>query len=200
MWSADAERRYTLDRELFPRRVIVGSETFPSKIGILWPLVDANPNVIGDFTCTGWDYLGEVGIGATAYAEDPDAKASLEREIPWCGDIDITGHRRPVSHYPEIVFGRRAEPYLAVRRSEHHDHIITAQSPWGWIDSVSSLTRPGFEGKPITVEVNADAERVVLLRDGAEVASAVVGESLRLVAGGRDRVRPRRADCDRLDG
>jgi beta-galactosidase len=176
-----AEGRYALDRELFPRRVIVGSETFPSKIGSLWPMVEANPNVVGDFTWTGWDYLGEVGIGGTAYAEDPDAKPGLEREFPWltawCGDIDITGHRRPVSYYREIVFGLRREPYLAVRRPEHHDHTITVQSPWAWSDSISSWTWRGYEGRPITVEVYAAAERVVLLRDGVEVASATVGES-----------------------
>jgi hypothetical protein len=105
-----AEGRYALDRELFPRRVIVGSKTFPSKIGSLWPMVEANPNVIGDFTWTGWDYLGEVGIGATAYGEDPDAKQELEREFPWltawCRDVDITGHRRPVSYAGETELGR----------------------------------------------------------------------------------------------
>ena len=175
-----AEGRYAPDRELFPRRVIVGSETFPSKIGTLWPLVEANPHVIGDFTWTGWDYLGEVGIGATAYVEDPEATAALEREFPWltawCGDIDITGHRRPVSYYREIVFGLRTEPYLAVRRPEHRDHTIALQSPWGWSDSISSWTWPGFEDKPITVEVYTPAERVALLLDGTEVATAVVGD------------------------
>ena len=124
-----ADGRYALDRDLFPHRVIVGSETFPSQIGRLWPLVLANPNVIGDFTWTGWDYLGEVGIGATAYAEDPDAVPALEREYPyltaWCGDLDITGWRRPVSYYREIVFGLRTEPYIAVLRPEHHGHTIT---------------------------------------------------------------------------
>ena len=28
-----------------------------------WQLVQALGHVIGDFTWTGWDYLGEVGIG-----------------------------------------------------------------------------------------------------------------------------------------
>jgi len=109
------DSRYSLDRELFPHRVIVGSETFPSRIGTLWPLVTENPNVIGDFTWTGWDYLGEVGIGATAFAEESDAVPALEREFPyltaWCGDLDITGHRRPISYYREIVFGLRSEPW-----------------------------------------------------------------------------------------
>ncbi|MFZ0529151.1 MAG: glycoside hydrolase family 2 TIM barrel-domain containing protein, partial [Propionicimonas sp.] len=154
-----AEGRYAPDAERFPHRVIVGSETFGSRIGVLWPMVEANPNVIGDFTWTGWDYLGEVGIGATAYAEDPDAVPALEREFPYltaeCGDLDITGLRRPISYYREIVFGLRTEPYLAVRRPEHHDHTITHQSPWAWSDAVGSWTWPGHEGRPVTVEVYA---------------------------------------------
>jgi beta-galactosidase len=174
-----AEGRYDLDRELFPHRVLVGSETFGSQIGRLWPMVVASPNVIGDFTWAGWDYLGEVGIGATAYAEDPDAKPGLEREFPyltaWCADLDITGHRRPISYYREIVFGLRLNPYIAVRRPEHNDHTITMQSPWAWSDSVSSWTWPGFEGGPVTVEVYADADSVALLLDGSEVARADVG-------------------------
>jgi hypothetical protein len=182
-----AEGRYAPDRDQFPHRVIVGSETFPSQIGRLWPMVVESPNVIGDFTWTGWDYLGEVGIGATVYAEDhPDAVPSLEREFPyltaWTGDLDITGHRRPVSYYREIVFGLRREPYLAVCRPERHDHTITLQSPWGWSDSVSSWTWPGFEGLPITVEVYADADEVALLLDSAEIARGPVGQTKPMVA------------------
>ena len=30
-----------------------------------WDGVMAHPHVIGDFTWTGWDYLGEVGVGRT---------------------------------------------------------------------------------------------------------------------------------------
>ena len=127
-----------------------------------------------------------MGIGATAYAEDPDAVPALEREFPyltaWCGDIDITGHRRPVSYYREIVFGLRSEPYLAVCRPERHDHTITLQSPWGWSDSVSSWTWPGYEGQPITVEVYADADEVALLLDGAEVAGGPVGQTKPMLA------------------
>ncbi|MHA6526062.1 glycoside hydrolase family 2 TIM barrel-domain containing protein [Tessaracoccus sp. G1721] len=181
-----AESRYAIDRELFPHRVIVGSETFPSQIGRLWPMVRDSPNVIGDFTWTGWDYLGEVGIGATAYAEDPGAVAALEREYPyltaWCGDLDITGWRRPVSYYRQIVFGLRAEPYIAVQRPGRQGHTITMQSPWGWSDSVSSWTWPGFEGRPVTVEVYADADEVALLLDGVEVSRATVGERLPMLA------------------
>jgi hypothetical protein len=47
-----------------------------------------------------------------------------------CGDIDITGHRRPASYYRQIVFGLRAQPYLAVQRPEHHGKTFTG-SPVG---------------------------------------------------------------------
>jgi len=67
------EARYELDREFFPRRVIVGSETFADRIDRLWRLVRDNPHVIGDFTWTGWDYLGEAGIGRTSDTEEPGA-------------------------------------------------------------------------------------------------------------------------------
>ncbi|MCJ1706004.1 glycoside hydrolase family 2 TIM barrel-domain containing protein [Rathayibacter sp. VKM Ac-2926] len=174
-----ADGRYASDAELFPQRVIVGSETFPSQIGELWPKVLANPNVIGDFTWTGWDYLGEVGIGATSYAEDPAANGALEREYPyltaWCGDLDITGWRRPASYYREIVFGLRSEPAIAVVRPARHGQTVTMQSPWAWSDSVDSWTWPGFEDSPVTVEVAADADEVALLLDGVEVGRSAVG-------------------------
>ncbi len=176
-----AEGRYGPDAEAFPHRVLVGSETFPSQIGVLWPMVETHANVIGDFTWTGWDYLGEVGIGATAYADDPDAVAALEREFPWrfawCGDLDVTGHRRPVSYYREIVFGRRADPHIAVVRPERHGQRVTMQSPWAWGDTVSSWTWPGHEGEPITVEVAAAADEVELLLDGQPVARAAVPQA-----------------------
>jgi beta-galactosidase len=181
-----AEGRYTVDAELFPHRVLFGSETFPTQIGSLWPMVRDNPNVIGDFTWTGWDYLGEVGIGATSYAEDPEANAQLEREYPyltaWSGDLDITGHRRPASYYREIVFGLRDEPAIAVLRPERHGQSITMQSPWAWSDSITSWTFPGFEGAPVTVEISADADEVALLRDGAEVARGPVGGARPMLA------------------
>ena len=128
------EARYEIDRELFPRRVIVGSETFPNKIDRLWRLVLDNPHVIGDFTWTGWDYLGEAGVGRVTTADDPTA-GQFGAPYPWLlahvGDIDITGHRRPASYYREIVFGLRSDPYIAVLRPERHGRELSA-TPWAW--------------------------------------------------------------------
>ena len=92
-----AEARYDLDRDLFPNRIIVGSETFPTRIDGNWRLVKQHANVIGDFTWTGWDYLGEVGIGRPQYATTDGSRPTFTAPYPYllagCGDIDITGHR-----------------------------------------------------------------------------------------------------------
>lgn len=48
---------------LHPNCIVLGTETFPSEIPRLWNIVKENNNVLGDLTWTGFDYLGEAGIG-----------------------------------------------------------------------------------------------------------------------------------------
>ncbi|WP_406437672.1 DUF4982 domain-containing protein [Streptomyces sp. NBC_01613] len=177
-----AEARYALDRDLFPHRIILGTETFPTRIDGNWRLVEQHGHVIGDFTWTGWDYLGEVGIGRPQYLLPDTPRPSHTAPYPYlvagCGDLDITGHRRPASYYREIVFGLRAEPYLAVRRPQHHGETW-AGTPWAWSDTVASWTWPGFEDEPITIEVYSDTEEVELLLNGRSLGRRPVGEDHR---------------------
>lgn len=168
--------RYELDRELFPNRVIVGTETFPGHIDVLWDLVTRNGHVIGDFTWTGWDYLGEVGIGRVRYADDaPEFEAPFPWRTAWCGDIDITGHRRTISYYRETVFGLRSEPYIAVHRPEMHGRQA-ATGGWAWTDSINSWTWAVEAGAPIVIDVYSDAEEVELVVNGETVGRSTVGD------------------------
>ena len=180
-----AEARYALDQDLFPNRIIVGSETFPTRIDGNWRLVKQYGNVIGDFTWTGWDYLGEAGIGRPQYAAPDGTRPSFSGPYPHllagCGDIDITGHRRPASYYRQIVFGLRTQPYLAVWRPEHHGKTFTG-TPWAWSDAVPSWTWPGFEGAPVTIEVYSDADEVELLLNGRSLGCRPAGDSHRFRA------------------
>jgi beta-galactosidase len=176
--------RYELDRELFPNRVIVGTETAPPEIDRLWRLVLDNPHVLGDFTWTGWDYLGEVGVGRAQYLAEGE-NATFEAAYPWIaawtGDIDITGTRRPGSYYREIVFGLRTEPYIAVQRPEHHGkNPVLGQ--WSWTDTAGSWTWPGYEGKPVVVEVYSAADEVELLLNDRSLGTAAAGEAQRFKA------------------
>lgn len=176
------ESRYLLDKERFPNRVVVGSETFPTRIDHLWKLVTENPHVIGDFTWTGWDFLGEVGTGRHVYPED----AQVHRApYPWltaeCGDLDITGHRQPISYYRATVYGLRQTPYLVVRRPRADGHVIEPKA-WTWSDVSPSWTFDVAPHSPLHIEVYANADEVELFLNGAKVATAPVGTSRRFVA------------------
>jgi beta-galactosidase len=178
------DARYEMDRELFPNRIIVGTETFPTHIDINWRLVKNNSHVIGDFTWTGWDYLGEVGIGRVTYADEQRAggfMAPFPWLTAWVGDIDITGHRRPASYFREVVFGLRKEPYIAVQRPAGYGRQVVS-GPWSWTDSVSSWTWNGSEGAPIRVEVYSDADEVELILNGESAGRAPAGEEHRFRA------------------
>ncbi|WP_138750754.1 glycoside hydrolase family 2 TIM barrel-domain containing protein [Paenibacillus sinopodophylli] len=175
-----ADSRYEMDKELFPNRIICGSETFPKDIADNWKLVKENGHVIGDFTWTGWDYLGESGIGKISYEEETSNRHGMFGEYPWltayCGDIDIIGNRRPASYYREIVFGLRNEPYIAVLRPAHYGEKVNTSS-WGWSDSVSSWSWDGYEAKPVQVEVYSAADEVELLVNGEVVGKVGAGEA-----------------------
>lgn len=174
--------RYLVDREAFPNRVVMGSETFPSRIDRCWRLVTEHPHVIGDFTWTGWDYLGETGLGRPVYPGDDQGLAAA---YPWLtastGDIDITGVRRPASYYRETVFGRRHTPYLAVQRPDRRGHPVRPRA-WTWTDARASWTWDVPVGTPVTVDVYTDAEEVTFVLDGITVRRARVGTDRPFVA------------------
>lgn len=53
------ENRYITDHELYPKRVIYGSETSTNLNS--WAAVRDNPHIFGHFVWTGYEYLGESG-------------------------------------------------------------------------------------------------------------------------------------------
>ena len=59
--------RYELEHELHPGKTVLGTETYPADIENLWEKVTKYPHVIGDFTWTGYDYIGEAGVGIFHY-------------------------------------------------------------------------------------------------------------------------------------
>jgi beta-galactosidase len=172
------DARYEVDAKRHPHRVIVGTETSPLGLARRWPYIMSHSHVIGDFTWTGWDYLGEVGVGRTERGGDgPKGFESFEAPYPWllaaCGDIDITGHRLPVSYFREVVFGLRRDPYVVVQPVGAAP--VTHSSPWSWGDAEPSWTWPGHEGEMASVEVYADADEVELHVNGVPAGRAPAG-------------------------
>ncbi len=171
--------RYVPEGTEYPNRILVGSETNPPDLDDNWDAVMKLPYVIGDFDWTAWDYLGEAGIGGTGYGEATGPMGMMYAPYPYkaayCGDINLTGDRRPASYWREIIWGLRTAPYIAVQPAEHYGER-KFQSQWVFSDSLRSWNFSGYEGKGIVVEVYADADEVELLINGKSVGRKAPGE------------------------
>lgn len=163
-----ASSRYKKDARLHPQRLIVGSETFPPRIVRNWRLVEKLPNVIGDFMWTGWDYIGEAGIGAWSYSDE----GRYDKDYPWLladtGVIDITGFPTAQCYLAQAAWGFLKKPYIAVRPMNRNGEA-PAKSVWRGTNAVASWSWPGFEGQNATVEVFAAAYRAELWVNGKRI-------------------------------
>ena len=179
------EDLYERDHELYPERVILGSENFPREIGFRWPVVEKLPYVIGDFTWTAWDYIGEAGIGKSLFVDETDP---LVKKGPWAvmppsttcypwrlandADFDITGIRKPQGDYRSVVWGSE-KTYLYSMQPQNYGKAEVI-SMWGFTDVRKCWNYAGFEGKPVEVIAFSGAEEVELLLNGVSVGKKEV--------------------------
>lgn len=173
--------RYVADAEKNQNRVMYGSETLPPDIDVNWQYVKNNPQILGDYTWTGFDYLGEAGVGVVDYNTTSGFFKPFPVYMAYCGDLDIIGNRRPISYYREIVWGLRKVPYIAVQLPQHYDDIPFC-TPWSNVDSLSSWTWPGYEGKKVRVEVYAESDETELFLNKKSLGKMPTGEANRFKA------------------
>ena len=77
------EYLYEKTLALHPDRILCGTESFPLNADKCWAYVMRHPQIIGDFTWTSWDYLGEAGLGRSFYQApaSADEPTSLRRGL-----------------------------------------------------------------------------------------------------------------------
>lgn len=168
--------RHILEKELHPNKTVVGTETYPADIVRLWDIVKKNNHVLGDYTWTGYDYLGEAGCGIFYYDGTQNFNGVYPDRIAYIGDIDIIGYRRPISYLREIVFGLRGEPYIAVERVDRYG-MKHSQTAWMLKDNIASWTWPGYEGKPANVDIYSSDQEVELFLNGNSLGRKPAGEA-----------------------
>ncbi|HWT65353.1 MAG TPA: glycoside hydrolase family 2 TIM barrel-domain containing protein [Terracidiphilus sp.] len=214
---------YQRDHEKHPGWLMLTTESWPTRAYPLWKVTQENPYILGDFTWTAMDYLGESGIGAWSYAAPekakmaqgmagamsdtslidqmftgmangkdvmaemaannatPGANAMMElffHQYPWhaaaCGDMDLTGFRKPQSYYRDIVWNGGDRVYATVRLPETEDKKIIAIM-WATYPTLPSWTWPGLEGKTLEVEVYSGAEKVQLYLNDKPIGEQPTG-------------------------
>ena len=166
--------RYELEHELHPAKTVLGTETYPADIENLWKLVEAYPHVIGDFTWTGYDYIGEAGVGIFHYDGNANFTSIYPERLGYIGDIDLIGNRRPISYFREIVYGLTDKPYIAVERLEHAGQTA-GKTAWMFKDNISSWTWKGFEGTTANVDVYSSGDEVELFLNDKLLGRKPVG-------------------------
>lgn len=155
------------DHARVPQRVIMASEAYHGEVFGLWSLMHEQPYVIGEFVWSAIDYLGEAGIGRVFPPDEPVRAHWVGSHYPWhgaaCGDIDLTGWRRPSSHYRNIVWDRGETLYAAVREVAPDGRALNL-SLWAPPPLQAHWTWPGYEGRELPVEVFSrhDAVRLYL--------------------------------------
>ena len=179
------EEIYERDHDMYPERVILGSENFPKEIGYRWPFVESHPYVIGDFTWTAWDYIGEAGIGKAVYvdADDPDAPKSpwdlmpqVASPYPWRtandADIDITGFMCPQGAYRSVVWGSD-QTFIYTKHPDTYGKTEII-SMWGFPGLLKNWNYGGYEGRPVELIVYSGAEEVEVLVNGVSIGKKSV--------------------------
>ena len=153
------------DHERVPSRIIVQTESYPKDAFSNWNLVQKHSYIIGDFVWTAMDYLGESGIGRYVYPGETTGEPWEANLYPWhgayCGDLDVTGWRKPISHYRSMLYNNNEKIYMAVREPNPDSGAIKLTT-WAVWPTWESWTWPGQEGKNIEVEVYSKYPKVRL--------------------------------------
>lgn len=168
--------RYELEHELHPGKTVLGTETYPADIENLWEKVTKYPHVIGDFTWTGYDYIGEAGVGIFHYDGKENFTSIYPERLGYIGDIDLIGNRRPISYFREIVYGLTNQPYIAVERMEHRGQTAS-KTAWMFKDNISSWTWKGHEGEKASVDVYSSGDEVELFLNGKSLGRKPAGKN-----------------------
>lgn len=177
--------KHESDHQRVPNRVMWQTESYPKDAFKNWGLVNDYDYIIGDFVWTALDYIGESGIGRWWYEGDVPGEHYQRPLYPWhaayCGDIDLTGWRKPISHYRSMLYNDTEKLYLAVKEPDGYKGKINT-GLWAVWPTWESWNWPGWEGKNIEVEVYSKYPTVRLYLDNKLIGEKAVSRATELKA------------------
>jgi beta-galactosidase len=130
--------------------------------------------------------MGADGKNPMAPFQNGQPASPMAPGFPWhaayCGDLDLTGFRKPWSYYRDILWNGGDRVFATVRLPEPEGKKILAAA-WAVYPTVPSWTWPGLEGKPLTVEVYSGTERVRLFLNDKLIGEKATGPNEAFTAG-----------------
>ncbi len=178
--------KHATDHQRDPKRVMWQTESYPRDAFRNWAVTNDNSYIVGDMVWTGLDYMGESGIGRYYYEGERPGESFAEGGQPdwhgaYCGDVDVTGWRKPISHYREMLWNDKSGLYMAVKEPNGYKGIIK-ETMWSVWPTWESWTWPGWEGKSVDVEVYTKAPEVKLYLNDKLVGTKTVDRSTQFKA------------------
>ena len=174
------ESMYKRDHISFPNRVIFGSETvmYPYHSGDCWQMRSyeewlstlKEDYIAGEFLWTGFDYIGEGGIGEVV------KECGKDLVWPWwpskgasCGLVDICGFEKPSYYFRKAIWTNEPVVYIAVETDSTAKDWSNC-SFWNW-PKVLSHWNHTTEGDTLAVHVYTNMSDVELTLNNKSLGS-----------------------------
>jgi len=169
------EAMYENDHKKFPNRVILGTETvmypyhdyncWQMRSYKQWLLAQTDDYVAGEFLWTGFDYIGEAGIGDVGHGCD---FWKTWPGWPWrgasCGVIDMCGNPKPAYWFRKALWNKEPMVYIAVQTDKSaRDRSVS--SFWNW-PKVEAHWNHDKVGDTLAVHVYTNVPEVELQLNG----------------------------------
>jgi len=161
------------------------SEYFPTKGIDNWLKAETLPYVIGTFSWTAMDYLGEAGLGAPRLVKEESKKkegeifGSTESNLflkpswpifnAYTGELDLIGNKKVNAYYLDVAWKKSQVEMLV--HTNIPDGSKESNFFYNFPDQLKSWSFPGEEGKKMQVFVYSRAQKVTL-----ELNGKIVGE------------------------
>jgi beta-galactosidase len=188
-----AYQKYEVDHKKYPDRVIYGSETFPPNSLENWQIAEKLPYVIGNFTWTAMDYMGESGFG---YPRLIPADSKINKMLAimtvfmnpdswpifnaFLGDLDLIGNPKTPYYYQHVVWRDSKIEMFVHRPVPAGKKELT--SLWGFPDELKSWSWTGHEGEKMQVHVYTRSKLVKLELNGKILGEQNVDDSKSITA------------------
>ncbi|MFN8255939.1 MAG: glycoside hydrolase family 2 TIM barrel-domain containing protein [Bacteroidales bacterium] len=186
--------KYEIDHQKYPERIIFASESMPLFSFENWTMNEKLPYVLGNFTWTAMDYLGEAGVGYPRNVPvrgnnssnpmaglmvffNPDSWPIFN---DYQGDLDLIGNPKVPYYYQHVVW-RESKVEMFVHRPVP-EGMKEMVSPWGFPDLLKSWNWKGYEGKKLQVYVYTRCQLVKLELNGKPVGEQKMDENKTITA------------------
>ncbi|MGD0756839.1 MAG: glycoside hydrolase family 2 TIM barrel-domain containing protein, partial [Bacteroidales bacterium] len=172
---------YEMDHGRLPKRVMVGTESYPLEAFGSWMDVVDHPYVIGDFVWTAFDYIGEASIGWRGYFQKQDF---FPWNLAYCGDLDICGWKRAQSYYRDALWNVN-KVSIWITPPQPSFSINPERQPWSkwhWNDVVDDWNWKGNEEKIMEVNIYSSCGQVELFLNGKPLGKKITDRSTKYMA------------------